>query len=343
MKKYFLFLSLVVSLFLFSFLPCKSQKVSLKTVKIHYIRLPLEPLDKDIKTCHATVIVPQRRDDPAYQNQHIPVEGLKYVQKTEEADLRIELDFLEFVMDNPKLISGEVYRINTGKNEKGYYYLVGFNFPGTLQVTTRDGKTLLKRTITPDSSARFKKYGMWTFSENELANNFSGEGEKISEQAFRSCYQSVKKQSTDLVNSYFGHTPVTYKLKIVTAKGKKTPYAGRLRKAEQYVEQAFETDAYRPGEGNDEWLDKAVAIWQEILAEYTPGRKSPVSYNLKMLLLYNSATVSRWMNRFDEARKEAGEAIAMINKETPEKYKKLILPLPEEIRIREERAKNNNL
>jgi hypothetical protein len=115
---------------IFFLLPGKrvdAQKISFETVKVKYIRLPLQPLPPEVKTFYSEVTIPQVKDDPKYQHYRVPVAGLKYTGSPESAGVITELTFREFVGLDPKLVSDKVYRVNTAQNETGYYYeLVNF-------------------------------------------------------------------------------------------------------------------------------------------------------------------------------------------------------------------------
>ncbi len=314
-----------------------AQKIGLETVKVKYVRLPLQPLPQDVKTCSSQVIIPQKREDPGYNHFRVPVAGLKYVNDPASAQLLVEVNFREFGMQDPQLVSKDVYRVNTGESEKGYYYLIQYDFPAELVVSTAGHQVLLHRELRPDSASRYVKYGMWTFSEDELRNKYSGEAGAVNRKAFDACIQNVLKQAKGLVNSQFAFTPVTYRQKIAVLKSKKTPFYKDFQKAAELTGVAFNVDRYEPGGEGDRTLAQALDIWKRILDD--PSGKA--NGTVKMLAYYNCAAVSRWMNRFDEADACARKAAERITPKTQKRMTALIMPLPEEIRTRKERYKAN--
>jgi hypothetical protein len=316
----------------------RAQKFGLETVKVKYVRLPLQPLGKEVKNCYSKVIIPQKREDPQYQNYRVAVKGLKYVNDPSQAQLRVEVDFREFVGLDPRLVSKDVYRVNTGQNEKGYYYELQYDFPSGLVVSTPDHRVLLNRQLRPDSSARFMKYGMWTFSREELDSKYADESAAITQRIFNACIQSVLKQAKEIVNSQFAFTPVTYRQKIAVLKSKKTPFYKDFQKAAELTKVAFDVDSYAPGGGSDHTLQQALDLWKKVVDD--PSGKA--GGKVKMLAYYNMAAVSRWMNRFDEADSYARKAAEGITPETAKRMAPLIMSLPEEIRTRKERYKVND-
>ena len=328
---------LFVAFFFLPFTVVMAQKISFETVKVKYVRLPLQPLPAEVKSYYSKVVVPQKQEDPKYQHYRVSVEGLKYVNSPGSAGLIVELNFREFGMLEPKEVSDEVYRVNTAQKEQGYYYELQYDFPAELVVTTADHRVLLHREMHPDSSARFKQFGKWTFSEGELEAKYREEAGELNQKVFDACLQSVLKQAKELVNSEFAFTPLTYRQKIAVLKSKKAPFYKDFQKAAQLTEVAFDVDRYEPGGDADRTLQQALDIWQRIA---DADKANGVT---KMLALYNCAAVSRWMNRFDEAGACARRAAEGITPQTQKKMTALVMPLPEEIRTRKERYKANGL
>ncbi len=326
------FLLFTVSLFLYA--PgLTAQKISFETVKVKYVRLPLQPLPEEIKTYVSVVTIPQKKDDPAYDHLRVPVEGLKF---SLEGNLMVEVNFREFVMLDPKLVSDEVYRVNTAQKETGYYYELQYDFPAELVVTdVARRQVLLHRELRPDSASRFVKYGKWTFSKDELQGNYDAEAGALSQKVFDACIQSVLKQAKEMVNSVFAFTPLTYRQKIAVLKSKKAPFYKDFQKAAQLTAVAFDVERYEPGDDADRTLRQALDIWQKIVED---DKANGVT---KMLAQYNCAAVSRWMNRFDEADACARRAAEGITPQTHKKMVALVMPLPEEIHIRKERYRAN--
>ena len=317
--------------------PSAAQKISFETVKVKYVRLPLQPLPAEVKSYYSKVVVPQKREDPKYQHYRVSVEGLKYVSSPGGAGLTVELNFREFGMLDPEKVSDEVYRVNTAQKEQGYYYELQYDFPAELVVTTADHKVLLHREMHPDSSARFRQFGKWTFSEGELEEKYRAGAGDLNQKVFDACLQSVLKQSKELVNSEFAFTPVTYRQKIAVLRSKKTPFYKDFQKAVQLTGVAFDVDSYEPGGESDRTLQQALDIWKRIVDDASGKANGTV----KMLAAYNCAAVSRWMNRFDEADAWARRAAEGITPQTQKKMTGLVMPLTGEIRIREARYKAN--
>lgn len=321
----------VILLFLLSPIVLSAQKISSLTVKVKYVRPPLSPLPERIRTYRSEVNIPQVKDDPTYQHLRVPVAGL---ENASPGDLIVELNFRDFVMTDPQRIEDQVYHVNTASKETGYYYRIEYNFPAELVVTDRQEHAVLLNTVVyPDSAARFVQFGKWTFSEEELANKYSGEADAISRKVFDACVKSVVRQAKEEVNSRFAWTPVVYRQKILVPKSKKSPFYNEFRRAAAKVEKAFEVESYEPGGSSDKLLQEAWEIWEGILS--APSQR--LTPSLRLMAAYDLAAIARWMNRFDEAERWAQRAAEAVTPKTPARYRTIVMELPGEINDRRQR------
>ena len=307
--------------------------------------MPLNPMGKDYTTYHSNIGIDlpvSLSEDPGLKNPGISLAGFKMTSRDKDADIRIDLNFRNFTRISEKMMKDQVYNINKGENETGYYYLLFYDYPAEMIVSTADNKVLLHREIKPDSSDRIVKFGKWTYSEDELNNKFNDEREKIETGVQKSCAYSVMNRARDMVNSLYGYPVKTERMKIAEVKSKKGPFHIELKQAAVYMEEALTKDKkYKLNPESENLMDKAMGIWKQVLAEYAPGSKSKVSYNLKLLLLYNSAQGALWLNRFDEARSYAEKANQMLTKNTSGKVVKMIRTLQKQIVDREQRYQVN--
>lgn len=344
MKKtvYLTFLLLTMFFFRGSFL--YAQKISFKTIKFKHIQLPLKPLGKNIKTYHSEVSISlpgDLSDDASLKNLRLDLAGFQSINTDDPADIRINLNFDAFALISRKRVKDDVYHINTGSNETGYYDILTFDYPADLIVSTWDYKVLLHRKIHPDSSVRIEDFGKWTFSEEELSNKFDSEISKLQTETQKKCVHSVMNKARDLVNGYYGYPVVTERLKIATVKSKKGPFYSELQQAADFMEEGLTmSKKYESNPESERLIGKSIDIWKNILAG-TPGSKSKVNHDLKLLLLYNSAQGNLWINRFAEARSQVGQALKMLDKNTPKKQRNMIRELRDMISNGEQRYDAN--
>lgn len=340
----FLFLRkiLYVAVFLSVTVPSFSQKISFRSPKVKYTQLPLHPLGKEIKTYHSNVkldLPEPLMQEPALKSPGIRLNGYEPVREADEADIRIDLFFDQFSMKERKRISDKVYHVNTASNETGYYDLLTFDFPAELIVSTADHHVLLREEIHPDSTTRILNFGKWTFSEEDLNHKFNTSSDELSLKIEKDCALSVLKRAGAIVNDNYGFPVRTEHIKIAVVKGKKNDFQD-LTDAEAYFESAMDgiTKSLEEEKINSA-LQHALDIWNKIISM---DQNKPIGYNLKMMLLYNCAQASLWMNHFEDALAYAREAEIMINDNVSGKYTKVILPLRTEIEDRAMRFHANN-
>ncbi|HSH50527.1 MAG TPA: hypothetical protein VK982_02280, partial [Bacteroidales bacterium] len=112
MKRYFtiLFLTLLI---LFN-LNTYAQKTIMNKIKVSYLQLPLQPLNRNIKTYKSVLNM-----DVGFENTNIDKLNNKYLklhgyEKVNEGeDLLVKAEFGNFDF-NKKLISDDVYNVNKG-------------------------------------------------------------------------------------------------------------------------------------------------------------------------------------------------------------------------------------
>lgn len=322
-----------------------AQKIPLKTVKFKHVQLPLEPLGDNVKTYHSEVSIalPESLVKEAGMNSlRISLDGFQSIRTEERTDIRINLKFGEFGLIDKKRIKDDVYHINTGSNETGYYNILTFDYPAELIVSTWDYKVLLHREIHPDSSVRIVDFGKWTFSEDELNNKFDSEISELQAGIQKKCVNSVMRMARNLVNSHFGYPLVTEHLKIAIVKSKKGPFYSELAQAAGFAEEALtKNKKYEVNPESTALMNKAIDIWEKVLAGYKHGSQNKGSSDLVMMMFYNSAQGYLWINRFEDARSRAGMATRMMVKDTQKKYVKVINELWDKILDREQRYKAN--
>ncbi len=322
-----------------------AQKISFQTIKFKHIQLPLDPLGDHFKTCRSevTIALPENlQKDASLKNLRINLKGFQSVSRDKKADLRTSLKFGDFGLVNKRRIKDEVYHINTGSNETGYYDVLTFDYPAELMVSTWDYKVLLHREIHPDSAARILNFGKWTFSEEELSNKLEQEEEQLRTDIQKKCVQSVMRMARDLVNSQYGYPLVTEHLKIAVVKSKKNSFYSDLKQAEVYMENAFAgSKEYNVTPASEQSIEKSLKIWENILHKADADSKGKVSHEMKLTLLTNAAQGYLWIDKFEEAGSWIDRAKRMVTKDTPKKYRNLIVAVQKTISDRKERFMAN--
>ncbi len=330
----------VLILFILSILPLLgfAQKVSFDNVKVKYTQLPLFPLPEEIKTYEARLVIdiPEEMGKPdQMNNQYLKIQGYEKVR--EGGDLIIDLVFGKFGLVGKELITDDVYNINAGENMKGYFYKIHCGYPVTLTVITGNGKEMLRQEVKPDKDILNFDFGKWKYSVEDLNNKFNEEQGELLLEKQKKYIKSVLNQVKSTINSNYGYPEKSEKNKIASGKGKKFNYQD-LETAFGHTEKAFlsltnkdNTDLIH------QEFNAAIEIWKKAILESDGGKKSRISPEIKMMLLYNCSVANLWMNNFEKAREYLTEATILVTDKTRSGNQDLLKELTENIEDKEKR------
>ena len=315
-----------------------SQKVSFDNVKVKYTQLPLYPLSEEIRTYEANLVIeiPEEMGKPdQLNNQYLKIQGYEKVR--DRGDLKIDLVFGKFRLVGKELITDEVYNINAGENMKGYFYKIHCDYPVTLTVITVNGKELFRHEVKPDKDILDFDFGKWEYSVENLNKKFNEEQAKLLQEKQEKYIKSVLNQVKNRLNGNYGYPGKSEKIKIASGKGKKFNYQD-LEKAYIHTEKAFESFTNKDNaELIHQEFNAAIEIWEKAILESDGGKKSRISPEIKMMLLYNCAVANLWMNNFDKAREDLTEAISLVTDKTRSGNQDLLEELKENIEDKEKR------
>ena len=336
----FNFLQKVFILFVLSILPLLgfSQKVTFNNVKVKYTQLPLYPLSDDIKTYETSLVIeiPEEMGKPdQLNNQYLKIQGYEKVK--DRGDLKLDLVFGKFRLVGKELITDEVYNINAGENMKGYFYKIHCDYPVTLTIITKDGKEILGQEVKPDKDMLNFDFGKWEYSVENLNNKFNEEQGKLLLEKQGKYMKSVLNQVKNRLNGNYGYPEKSEKIKIASGKSKKFNYQD-LETAFGHTEKAFEGLTNKDNaEIIHQEFNAAIEIWEKAILESDGGKKSRISPEIKMMLLYNCAVANLWMNNFDKAREDFAEAISLVTDKTRSGFQDQLKELKENIEDKEKR------
>lgn len=330
----------VVTLFILSILPLLgfAQKVTFDNVKVKYTQLPLYPLSEEIKTYETRLMIeiPDEMGKPdQLNNQYLKIQGYKKIK--EGGDLIIDLVFGKFRLLGKELITDDVYNVNSGENMKGYFYKIHCEYPVTLTVITGDSKEILRQEVKPDKDMLNFNFGKWEYSVENLNKKFNEERGKILLDKQEKYMKSVLIQVKNRLNGNYGYPEKSEKIKIASGKGKKFNYQD-IETAFGYTEKAFES---LTNQDNTDLIHQefnaAIEIWKKAILESDGGKKSRISPEIKMMLLYNCAVADLWMNNFEKARENLAEATSLVTDKTRSGNQDLLKELTENIEDKEKR------
>jgi len=315
-----------------------SQKVIFDNVKVKYTQLPLYPLSKEIRTYEARLVIeiPDEIGKPdQLNNQYLKIQGYEKVK--EGGGLIIDLVFGKFRLLAKKLKTDEVYNINAGENMKGYLYQIHCEYPVTLTVITGNGKELLRQEVKPDKDILDFDFGKWEYSVENLNNKFNEEQGKLLLEKQEKYIKSVLNQVKNRLNGNYGYPEKSEKIKIASGKGKKFNYHD-LETAFGHTEKAFESLTNKDNtELIHQEFNAAIETWKKAILESDGGKKSRISPEIKMMLLYNCAVANLWMNNFEKAREYLAEATSMVTDKTRSGNQNLLKELKDNIEDTEKR------
>jgi hypothetical protein len=330
----------VIILFILSILPLLgfAQKVTFDNVKVKYTQLPLYPLSEEIRTYETRLVIeiPEEMGKPdQLNNQYLKIQGYEKVK--EGGDLIIDLVFGKFRLLDKKLKTDEVYNINAGENMKGYLYQIHCEYPVTLTVITGDSKEILRQEVKPDKDILDFDFGKWEYSVENLNNKFNEEQGKLLLEKQEKYMKSMLNQAKNRLNSNYGYPEKSEKIKISSGKGKKFNYQD-LETAFRHTEKAFESLTNKDNtELIHQEFNAAIEIWGKAILESDGGKKSRISPEIKMMLLYNCAIANLWMNNFEKAREDLAEATSLVTDKTRSGHQDLLEELKENIEDKEKR------
>lgn len=330
----------VVTLFILSILPLLgfAQKVTFHNVKVKYTQLPLYPLSEEIKTYETRLMIeiPDEMGKPdQLNNQYLKIQGYKKIK--EGGDLIIDLVFGKFRLLGKELITDDVYNVNAGENMKGYFYKIHCEYPVTLTVITGGSKEILRQEVKPDKDMLNFNFGKWEYSVENLNKKFNEERGKILLDKQEKYMKSVLIQVKNRLNGNYGYPEKSEKIKIASGKGKKFNYHD-IETAFGYTEKAFES---LTNQDNTDLIHQefnaAIEIWKKAILESDGGKKSRISPEIKIMLLYNCAIANLWMNNFEKAREDLAEATSLVTDKTRSSHQDLLEELKENIEDKEKR------
>ncbi|MBA7565441.1 hypothetical protein ES708_07124 [subsurface metagenome] len=330
----------VLILFILSILPSLgfAQKVAFDNIKVKYTQLPLYPLSEEIKTYEARLVIeiPEEMGKPdQMNNQYLKIQ--EYEKVREGGDLIINLVFGKFRLPGKELITDEVYNVNAGENMKGYFYKIHCEYPVTLTVTTGNGKEMLRQEVKPDKDILNFDFGKWEYSVENLNKKFNEEQGKLLLKKQEKYIKSVLNQVKNRLNGNYGYPEKSEKIKIALCKGKKINYQD-IETAFGHTEKAFESLTNK--DNTDlihQEFNAAIEIWEKAILESNGGKKSRISPEIKMMLLYNCAVANLWMNNFEKAREDLAEATSQVTDKTRSGNQDLLKELKENIEDKEKR------
>jgi len=330
----------VFILFILSILPLLGfpQKVTFDNVKVKYTQLPLYPLSEEIKTYEALLVIEipeEMGKSDQLNNQYLKIQGYEKVR--DGGDLIIDLVFGKFGLVGKELKTDEVYNVNAGENMKGYLYQIHCKYPVTLTVTTGNGKEMLRQEVTPDKDLLNFDFGKWEYSVENLNKKYNEEQEKLLLEKQEKYIKSVLNQVKNILNGNYGYPEKSEKIKIASGKGKKFNYQD-LETAFGNTEKAFESLTNKDNiDLIHQEFSTAIEIWEKAILESDGGKKSRISPEIKMMLLYNCAVANLWMNNFEKAIEDLTEATSLVTDKTFSGNQDLLKELKENIKDKEKR------
>ena len=268
-------------------------------------------------------------------NQYLKIQGYKKIR--EGGNLIIDVVFGEFRLLGKELITDKVFNVNAGGNMTGYFYKIYCEYPVTLTVITGYGKEILRQEVSLNNDLLNFDFGKWEYSRGDLDNKFNEEQEELLLKKQEKYIKSVLKQVKNRLNSNYGYPEKSKKIKIASGKGKKFNYQD-LETAFRHTEKAFEGIT---NQNNTDLIHQefkaAIEIWKKAITESDGGKKSRISSEIKMMLLYNCAVANLWMNNFERAGENLAEATNLVIDKTGSGHKDLLEELKETIEDKKKR------
>lgn len=299
----------MAAFFLFFGVNVFAQKTNMKNLKVSYTQLPLQPLDKNIKTYNSVLnmaVTMENTDLEKLKNQYLKLHG--YEKTENDADVTINADFGEFKI-NKELITKEVYNVNQAENVTGYYYEISIEYPVEISLTGKNGNIIFEQAIEHDKNLLKDGFGKWTYSTSELDAKFNAEKDKLFTDLKNKCDKKALLEIKEILSSNFSYLDVTKKIKIASGKGRKLDYSD-LESAVSIMEKAFDMISSKTASENvNSELNKAIIIWENALKESSSNNKARINEEITTMLYYNIGIAYWWMQDFVEARSYMDKAL----------------------------------
>lgn len=292
-----------------------SQRMRYDDAKITYTRLPLEPLNKDIKTYFIEFIYGSEisNEEADQVNKHFKDFVCEPLTRDFTGNARGKDDVLfvrvylkPFHSDQP--VIHEESMLTSGGDRKSYYYTITYEYPMRLEVYVGNGKEPIYNAF--DSA---KKYTYTSGKESTpglRATDFHGASiyEGMKENAIRANMERIK----EAVRSRYAYSVLTVGQKVWSPKTTKKVDYTELDSAQNKALRAFST--IKPGvDGLAEYrelIKEPISIWLTALKESNlEDKKARINAEVTSIIRHNLAYAYYWLGEVDKAKEQV--AIAM--------------------------------
>ncbi|MBL4654509.1 MAG: hypothetical protein JKY33_01630 [Bacteroidia bacterium] len=282
-------------------------------VAVSYTRLPMNPLNKELKTYQAKIIqgdleIPNKT---ALNDQFLVLRGYEKVK--ENADIIIEVKFNSFEI--VKRDDGQRTITNKDKTKTTkYFYTVEYTFPVSYKIMTKDGEEISAKELHSYNERLTAEFGMF-ISKNQLQNEYEENKGKFIRDTRKAAIQHEMAGIKMLLDNNYAYLDMTKKFGVYTGKAKKQNYDD-LNAAQKDAMRAYSLMNANSDWGEIETLLKsAIVVWEKAFLESDlNNRKARINPKISGYVAFNLAYAYLWLNDFSNAKRYAAEV--SINKKT---------------------------
>jgi hypothetical protein len=297
------FLLLLISVTLFA------QRTPSKRAEFNYVRLPLSPLNENIKTYDIKPILfnlpaeDSREELTRIISNSFKLHGYQKVES--DGDIHFGIALSPFGIK-------ELHPEKTIKKEKQgdktvdvtyYYYQVELRYPLSLSISDKFKTDYRTREFVNNSNdysyastPSFKTTAERTKWWNDNKKKFTQDWKKAQLEAN---LNSIRRR----VESLYAFTPVRVYEPVYTASRRKVDYTD-LDKAQEIAVLAYKTINVTDGFGDSfkTQIKEAITIWKNALTQLEPtNKKARINSKVAIALNRNIAVAYNWLTDFDQA------------------------------------------
>jgi hypothetical protein len=335
------YLLVLTSLFIFTQSSSFAQRIEKNEVRLTYVRLPLQPLPKEIQTYSAKIYPGEisfkfiyLKNQPMHkvvqleagsndnygsvaesENDFLVLPGYKRIP--ENGDLKIDVNFKKLTVNN-KVTStgtGQFSENNAMVSRTTYSYDFDYSYYAGVTIITSSNDTLLNKVFKNANHVK-ARYGSCTECNSESVGPIESFGASYTspealEQSFQERFLAEEEINwtrdallaiKDYLNNQRGKPLVYNDFNIVSGKGK-LDYSDLDTAVARMRDAAMIISTKKDIASAEPLINEAVTIWKKALEETDlVNKKARINEEISTGLQYNTGIAYAWLRKFDLCR-----------------------------------------
>ena len=282
-----------------------AQKLDTKAITVKYKQLPLQPLDKEIKS-YSTAIRSGYilfDDKERLERDYLKVlEGYSH-DVSGEGDVMIMVTFKGIDIINYE----EKHDTKDDKSTFNYRYNVTYTFPAKLEVYRKNGERILDYEMSAMSYERKANFGKNNefATEAELLDGFKSQKGDFFHNLENQLAKEMLNQAKNELVTNFAFPQRSQKIRIGYGKGKRIDYSD-LEKARDLAYRGY--SLMNQGRDGLAEFQEAIDIWESALTEANlSDKKARINQKIARWMHYNCAMAYAMLDDYENSMKHVLE------------------------------------